>query len=164
MIFGRAGEEIAALRAANIRFDVIPGVTAALGAAAAAQIALTRRHVAPALALVAYGRAAGEPPTRWRSLIESGATLALYMPGDDYQRIANELQEAGLDKETPCVLISRATSPAEQIHPTTLERLAKIPPLPSPTLIVLGATARLDTERATTPVKLAPGLTARIYC
>ena len=164
MIFGRAGEEIAALRAASISFEVVPGVTAALGAAAGAQIALTRRGVAPALALVTYSHAAGEPPTRWRSLIETGAALALYMPGDDYTKISSELREAGLDKDTPCVLISRATTPTEQIHATTLERLAEIPPLPSPTLIVIGAAARLAAERATPPAKAATDLTARTYC
>jgi len=164
MIFGRAGEEIAALRAANISFEVVPGVTAALGAAAAAQIALTRRHVAPALALVTYGRAAGEPSTKWRSLIESGATLALYMPGDDYEKISSELREAGLDKDTPCVLISRATTRAEQIHATTLVRLAETPPLPSPTLIVIGTAAHFAAERATPPAEAAAGLPARMYC
>ena len=164
MIFGRAGEEIDALRAANISFEVVPGVTAALGAAAVAQIALTQRHVAPALALVTYSRAAGEPPTRWRSLIESGATLALYMPGDDYGKISRELREAGLDRDTPCVLISRATTPAEQIHTTSLERLAELPALPSPTLMVIGAVARMATERATGMAAAAMHHAARLYC
>jgi len=164
MIFGRVGEEIAALRTAKVNFAVVPGVTAALGAAAAAQMALTTRGVAPALTLVTYSRAASEPPTRWRSLIESDATLALYMPGDDYKKISAELCEAGLDRETPCVLISCATTPAEQIHATTLERLAEMLPLPSPTLIVIGAAARLSAERATLPVEAATGLTARTYC
>lgn len=164
LIFGRAGDEIAALLAANISFEIVPGVTAALGAAAAAQIALTRRHVAPALALVTCGRAAGEPPTKWRGLIESGATLALYMPGDDYEKLSRELSEAGLNKDTPCVLVSLATTPAEQIRTTTLERLGKIPPLPSPTMIVIGAASHLAGEGATLPAKEATGLPARMYC
>jgi len=163
MIFGRAGEEMAALRAANIDFAVVPGVTAALGAAAAAQMALTRRGVAPALALVTYSRAACEPSARWRGLIESNATLAIYMPGDDYKKISAELREAGLDCETPCVLISWATTPTEQIHATTLGRLAEMLPLPSPTLIVIGAAALLAAERATLPVEAATSLTARTY-
>lgn len=164
MIFGRAAEEMAALRAANLSFEVVPGVTAALGAAAAAEIALTSRRVAPALALVTYARAAGESPTRWRSLIESGATLALYMPGDDYGKVSIELREAGLDRETPCALISRASSPDEQIRTTTLERLAEEPPLPSPTLIVIGAAARQAAERTTPPARLTTGPDARMYC
>lgn len=164
MIFGRAGEEIAALRAADISFEIVPGVTAALGAAAAAQIALTRRGVAPALTLVAHGRAASEPPTRWRSLIESGATLALYMPGDDYEKISIKLREAGLGTDVSCVLISRATTPAEQIHITTVERLAKMPPLPSPTLIVIGTAARVSAEGVIPSAEIATGLTARMYC
>lgn len=164
LVFGRAGEEIAALRAANVRFEIVSGVTAALGAAAAAEIALTRRGVAPALALVAYTRASGEPPMKWHSLIESGATLALYMPGEDYEKISRELREAGLDKDTPCVLISRATTPAEEIHATTLQRLAEMPPLPSPALIVIGVAARQPAERATRPVEATTSLTARLYC
>jgi uroporphyrin-III C-methyltransferase len=90
MIFGRAGEEIAALRSAGIQFEVVPGVTAVLGAASAAQMALTQRHVAPAVALVTYGRATGEPATNWRALVESGATLAVHMPGEDYGQISRE--------------------------------------------------------------------------
>jgi len=164
MIFGRGAEEMAALRSANLSFELVPGVTAALGAAAAAQIALTSRRVAPALALVTYARAAGEPPTRWRSLIESGATLALYMPGDDYGKVSIELREAGLDRDTPCALISRASTPEEQIRTTTLERLAEEPPLPSPTLIVIGAAARQAAERAALPAQLTTGPDARMYC
>lgn len=163
MIFGRAAEEMAALRAANISFEIVPGVTAALGAAAAAQVALTERHVAPAVALVTYGRAGGEPPMNWSSLIESGATLALYMPGEDYQRISNQLREAGLPRDIPCVLISRATTPAEQVRTTTLEQLAEMPPLPSPTLMVIGPVARLAAEPAAVPAEAATGLAARLY-
>jgi uroporphyrin-III C-methyltransferase len=164
LIFGRAGEEIAALRAANISFEVVPGVTAALGAAAAAQIALTERHVAPALALVTYGRAAGEPPMNWSGLIASGATLAIYMPGDDYKKISGDLREAGLDRDTPCVLISRATTPAEQVQTTTLEQLAEVPPLPSPTLMMIGAVAGIATERVTGLATAAIHHAARLYC
>jgi len=164
IIFGRAGEEMAALRAASISFEVVPGVTAALGAAAAAQIALTERHVAPAVALVAYRRAAGEPPMSWRSLIESGATLALYMPGEDYKKISSELREAGMDRDTPCLLISGATTPAEQVHTTTLEHLAGTPPLPSPVLMVIGAVARLAAEHATRLAWAGSSFAARLYC
>jgi siroheme synthase len=139
MIFGRAGEEVAALRSAGIQFEVVPGVTAVLGAAAAAQMALTQRHVAPAVALVTYGRAAAEPATNWRAMVESGATLAVYMPGGDYGQISRELRETGLDRETPCLLISRATTAAEQVQVTSLERLAELAPLPTPTLMVIGA-------------------------
>jgi len=139
MIFGRTGEEIDALHGAGIEFEVIPGVTAVLGAAAAAQMALTQRHVAPAVALVTYGRASAEPATNWRATVESGATLAVYMPGEDYGKISRELREAGLDRETPCLLISRATTAAEQVHVTSLERLAELAPLPTPTLMVIGS-------------------------
>jgi uroporphyrin-III C-methyltransferase len=152
MIFGRAGEEIAVLRSAGIQFEVVPGVTAVLGAAAAAQMTLTQRHVAPAITLVTYGRATAEPATNWRAMVESGATLALYMPGEDYRQISHELREAGLDRETPCLLISRATTAAEQVHVTSLERLEELKPMPTPTLMVIGSVV----GRAARPM---PGLT-----
>jgi siroheme synthase len=127
------------LRGAGVQFEVVPGVTAVLGAAAAAQMALTQRHVSPAVALVTYGRATAEPATNWRALVESGATLAVYMPGEDYSQISRELREAGLDRETLCLLISKATTSAEQVHVSSLERLAELAALPAPTLLVIGS-------------------------
>jgi uroporphyrin-III C-methyltransferase len=159
MIFGRAGEEIAALRAANISFEIVPGVTAAIGAAAAAEITLTQRHVAPAVALVTYTRAGGVPATNWRAILASGATVAVYMPGDDYGSISRDLRGAGLDPESACLLVSCATTPAEQIRTTTLERLADMPPLPSPTLLVVGPVARQAVDRAPAARQAAAFLT-----
>lgn len=144
MIFGRAGEEMAALRDAGIEFEVVPGVTAGLGAAAAAHTTLTQRHVAPAVALVTHARAPGEPPTNWRALVESGATLVVYMPGENYGQLSRELRDAGLPPETPCLLVSRATTPAEQIRETSVEWLADVPLLPAPTLMVFGPVLRRD--------------------
>jgi uroporphyrin-III C-methyltransferase len=155
MIFGRAGEEIAALRAANISFEIVPGVTAAIGAAAAAEITLTQRNIAPAVALVTYARAGGEPATNWQAILASGATVAVYMPGDDYGRISRDLRDAGLDPETACLLVSCATTPAEQIRTSTVERLADILPLPSPTLLVIGAVARQAVDGASAPRQAA---------
>lgn len=147
LIFGRAGEEIAALRAADIGFEIVPGVTAAIGAAAVAEITLTQRHVAPAVALVTYTHADGVP-ANWRAILASGATVALYMPGDDYGRISRDLCDAGLDPGTACFLVSRATTPAEQVRTATVGGLAGVPPLPSPTLMVIGAVARGAVDRA----------------
>ena len=147
LIFGRAGEEIAALREAGIDFEIVPGVTAAIGAAAAAEITLTQRQVAPAVALVTYTHVAGVPATNWRAILASGATVAVYMPGDDYGRISRDLCDAGLDPGTACLLVSCATTPAEQVHTATIGRLAEVPALPSPTLMVIGAVASGAVDR-----------------
>lgn len=163
MIFGRAGEEIAALRAANINFEIVPGVTAAIGAAAAAEITLTQRHVAPAVALVTYARAGGEPPTNWRAILASGATVAVYMPGDDYGRISRDLCDAGLDPETACLLVSCATTPAEQIRTTAVDRLADMPPLPAPTLLVIGPVAGQAVDRTPAPKQAAAFLSIQQF-
>lgn len=141
MIFGRAEEEIAALQAAEIEFAIVPGITAALGAAAAAQVPLTQRGVSPALLLVTYNRAAGQPPVNWRSMAASGATIVIYMPGKDYHAISAELCAAGLSSHTPCIVASRASRPDQTLFATTLEQLTAIAALPAPALLIIGSVA-----------------------
>jgi len=142
LIFGRIGEEIAALRKANIEFEIVPGITAALGAAAAAQIPLTHRQSSHALVFLAGHTASGADPTNWRALVSLGATVVIYMPGRDYSNIARKLRSAGLPDETPCAIVSRATTSAEQVFPTNVENLENAPHLPTPTLLVIGEVLR----------------------
>jgi uroporphyrin-III C-methyltransferase len=137
-IFGRGGEEIAALRNADIGFEVIPGVTAALGAAASAQIPLTHRETSHAVVLLTGNSAGGSDPTNWRALVSLGATLAIYMPHHQYGEIAQKLRAAGMSAETECAIVSRATTPEEQVRWTTVEQLGNSPRLPAPTLLVIG--------------------------
>jgi uroporphyrin-III C-methyltransferase len=137
LVFGRAGEEIEALRQAGIEYEIVPGVTSALGAAAAAGIALTHREKSSALVLIAGHRAA-HAEADWNQLVGSGATLVIYMPGHDYVEITNELTRAGLARDMPCAIISRATTPAQQIHRTTVSLLASAPHLAAPTLLIVG--------------------------
>jgi uroporphyrin-III C-methyltransferase len=153
LIFGRAGEEIEALRANNIRFEIVPGVTSALGAAAAAGIPLTHRRASSAVVFITAHRAleerayqcqARENETRdkdavnWSKLATSGATLVIYMPGQNYSDIARRLTSAGLPGETPCAIISRATSKHQRTHRTTVRDLHRSPQLAAPTLLVVG--------------------------
>jgi uroporphyrin-III C-methyltransferase len=142
MIFGRADEEIAALRTAGIQFEVVPGITAGLGASAAAQVPLTQRCLAPAVIFITYHRAGSQPAIDWRSLAAGGATIVLYMPGRDHASISRDLRAAGLGGQTPCVIVSRATTPDESLLATTLEQLAEAPPLPAPALLIIGAAVR----------------------
>lgn len=143
LIFGRAGEEIEALRQANIEFEIVPGITAALGAAAHAQIPLTHRHVSSALVLVTGHRAGSDEFADWPAKIPTDATVVVYMPGYDYQVTAEQLLRAGLPGTTPCAIISQATSPNEQVHVTTVEQLHQSPRLPAPTLLAVGEVVRL---------------------
>jgi uroporphyrin-III C-methyltransferase len=142
LIFGRAGEELEALRRSGIEVEIVPGVTSALGAAAAAQIPLTHRHFASAVTLLAGQSAADAAPADWRPFVQSGATLVLYMPGSDYATIAAKLRAAGIEDDLPCAVIARATTAEQQIHATTVAGLAYTAPLPSPALLVVGAVAQ----------------------
>jgi uroporphyrin-III C-methyltransferase len=143
LIFGRAGEEIESLRRANIPYEIVPGVTSALGAAAATQIPLTHRRASSALVLITAHQASGSEAANWSKLAGSGATLVIYMPGRNYSEVAGRLKAAGLAGETPCAIISRATTRQQQTYRTTISALRRAPQLPAPTLLVVGEVVRL---------------------
>jgi uroporphyrin-III C-methyltransferase len=142
LIFGRAGEEIEALRQAGVDFEIVPGVTAALGAAAATNIPLTHRQISSALIFLTSHHSNGADSSKWPAHLPSDATLVIYMPGYQYQSTAARLIEAGLRQTTPCAIISQATAPEQQVHRTTLKDLALAPRLPAPTLLVVGEVVR----------------------
>jgi siroheme synthase len=142
LIFGRAGEEIEALRRADIAYEIVPGVTSALGAAAAARIPLTHRRVSSALVFITAHQAAGSEAANWSKLAGSGATLVIYMPGQKYSEDAAKLRAAGLAGATPCAVISRATTAEQRTHRTTIAELSDAPPLAAPTLLVVGEVVR----------------------
>ncbi|HLX85207.1 MAG TPA: uroporphyrinogen-III C-methyltransferase [Terriglobales bacterium] len=155
LIFGRAGEEIESLRANNIPFEIVPGVTSAMGAAAAAQIPLTHRRASDALVLVTAHRAsekagAGREAANWSKLATSGATLVIYMPGQNYSQMSKRLTAAGLAAETPCAIISRATTKHQRTHSTTVGSLGSAPQLVAPTLLVVGEVVRMSDPAAIT--------------
>lgn len=143
MIFGRAGEEIGALRDAGIPYEVVPGVTSALGAAACAEIPLTHRWLSSAVVFVTARQASGKEGADWSKLVSSGSTLVIYMPGQDYSSVSARLRNAGLSGDTPCAIISRASTAQEQAQRTTLAELGTAPHLDSPTLLVVGEVVRL---------------------
>lgn len=157
LIFGRAGEEIEALRRANVDFEIVPGITAALGAAAAAEIPLTHRHLSHALVLLP-GHLADDQTDDWRKFVSSEATIAIYMPGRDYAAVAERLVNAGLDAGTPCAIIARATAPEQEVRCTTLRDLPSAPPLPSPALLLVGEVVRFAGAGDSTAAFPWPGL------
>src|ERR1700689_4356543 len=90
LIFGRAGEEIEALRRSNIEYEIVPGVTSALGAAAAAGIPLTHRRASSTIVLTAGHRASADDNLDWSQFAHE-STLVVYMPGSDYDEISERL-------------------------------------------------------------------------
>ncbi len=142
LIFGRAGEEMEALRKAKISYEVVPGVTSALGAAAALGIPLTHRRESSALVLLTAHQAGDCDAANWSKLVGSGSTLVIYMPGQNYGELVSKLRAAGLPGETPCAVISRATTASQTMHRTTIAELDRSPKLMSPTLLLVGEVVR----------------------
>lgn len=138
LLFGRAGEEMEALRQAGIEFEVIPGVTAALGAAASARISLTDRRRASRVVFVTAHRAGGTGLTNERH-VAADTTYVVYMPGNRYDDLAAELRAAGIGAEVPCAVISRATTRDETIYRTTVGKLPQCPAAVAPSLLVVGS-------------------------
>ncbi len=166
LIFGRAGEEIEALRGADICYEIVPGVTSALGAAAMAEIPLTHRRASSALVLLTAHHAADNKndTANWNKLAGSGATLVIYMPGQNYAEIASRLKAAGLSTETPCAIISRATTRSQRTHKTTIGALhhAELGSrLAAPTLLVVGEVVRFADPAALMQDFIAPSQSAR---
>ncbi len=133
LVFGRAAEEMDALRAASIECVVVPGITAAFAAAAAIQCSLTDRRSASSV-LFSTGHHA-EP----KSQTANDATRIVYMPGRDFTSLAAEWRGEGLPDSLPCIVVSRAAQPDQQAQRTTLGDLAQHVPGPAPVLLLAGA-------------------------
>ncbi len=125
MIFGRAGEEIAAARAAGIPVEVVPGISAAQGAAAALGLSLTHRDHARRLQYVtAHGRDGRLPKDlSWPALADPAASTVVYMAGGTWLDLAERLIAHGLDPATPAVAVVNATCDGEQVVPATVATL-----------------------------------------
>jgi uroporphyrin-III C-methyltransferase len=143
LVFGRAGEEMQALRKAGVEFEIVPGVTSALAAAASVEIPLTLRQMASSL-LIMTGQFADDDRSvpDLRPLIASGTTIALYMPGADARATVERLSAAGVPPQTPCAIISRASTAAQQTTVTTLEKLPDIGAQAKPSILILGDVVR----------------------
>lgn len=142
-IFGRGGEELEALRQAGIEADVVPGITAALGAAAAVEIPLTHREISSTLILVTGSSKRSHHIANWPDRLPSNATVVVYMPGHDLGLLQGRLLHSGVRPETHCAIISGATSESEQVYITTVAELARAPHLAAPRLLVIGEVVRL---------------------
>ena len=140
LIFGRAGEEIAFLRDHSIPFEIIPGITTAFAVAANLRTPLTDRTSASKLILATAHHAAGklEVTPKWTGAFPEDATLVIYMPGRDFRALAADLIQSGIPPETPCVAVSKATTPDEHVHATTLAQLDNSSVGPAPVVLLIG--------------------------
>jgi uroporphyrin-III C-methyltransferase len=132
LVFGRAAEEMDALREAGIPYEVVPGITAAFAAAASLQCSLTDRRASSSIVFSSGHHASEGAPEN----IEP--TRIVYMPGRDFSGLAAEWAAAGVPSNLPCVAISHAARPDQQITVTTLGRLASVEPGPAPVLLLAG--------------------------
>lgn len=142
-IFGRAGEEADFLREQGVAVEIVPGITAAMGAAAQLGIPLTHRGVARSLRIVtAHCRTEAETDLiDWRSLADPSTTLALYMGRDRLTIIAENLIRSGLPANTPAALVANATRPDMAVRFAPLATLANSTTLTdgaAPSLILIG--------------------------
>jgi uroporphyrin-III C-methyltransferase len=146
LLFGRAGEELEALREAGVDYEIVPGISAAFGAAAAAGISLTDRRVASQVVFATFSRGASGRAMDWAS-ITAATTLVLYMPQQAYADVAARLREGGLPADLPCVIVSNATTPLQQVRWTNVAALSRQKKLPAPALLIIGRVAARDVER-----------------
>ena len=146
-VFGRGGEEAEACRAAGVPVEVVPGISAAMGAAAAAQIPLTHRDSASIVSFVA-GQCKGLTEQDWAGLAGKGRTLVIYMGVKTAPQIAEKLMADGLTPDVPVAVIENAARANMRVlrGPLAgLPRLVERERVKSPALIIIGdVTARDD--------------------
>jgi uroporphyrin-III C-methyltransferase/precorrin-2 dehydrogenase/sirohydrochlorin ferrochelatase len=124
MIFGRAGEELDALRKAGIPYQIVPGITAALAAAADSATPVTLRQVSPGFLVATAHGAQSEELDHWASLATSGQTLGLYMGKTIAQETANKLILRGMSPSLPVGIVVNAGRKDRSFHRGTLADLA----------------------------------------
>jgi uroporphyrin-III C-methyltransferase len=140
-MFGRGGEEAMALAAAGIPFRIIPGVTAGLGALAAALIPATMRGINRAIIFAAGHGSDQEDDLDWAALARTGQPIVLYMGLANLARLCEALVGGGLDPRTPVAVIAAATTDEERIVTSTLQEVVQTvqqQPVGSPAIIVIG--------------------------
>ncbi len=140
LIFGRAAEEMAALNDAGVAFEIVPGITAALAAASAIQCSLTDRNSASNV-IFSTGHHAQSHNQSPLPEIED-ATRVVYMPGRDLTLLAAQWLDEGLPPDLPCVVVSRAAQPDQEVRCTTLGALGEAEPALAPSLLIAGWAVR----------------------
>ncbi len=165
-IFGRGGEEVEALVAAGLPYEVVPGITAAAGCAAYAGIPLTHRDVSQSVVLLtAHGKNSVDK-LDWPSLARDRQTLAMYMAVHQFPTVMQELTRHGRSVNTPIAIIERGTTDQQRVTRGTLGQLnilAEANKFKAPAILIVGEVAALGAEDAwldqeNQPPQSAPGL------
>lgn len=140
MLFGRAHEEIAALRAAHIEYEIVPGVTAALAASAELGVSLTRRGIARSVAWVTARTGAGEAQNDWAKNVCAADTAVIYMGAGQAAEIAATLIACGVPRDTPAAVVENASLPESRRFTMPLSELARAAEfgISGPAVIMLG--------------------------
>jgi uroporphyrin-III C-methyltransferase len=152
MLFGRAQEEIAALEAEGVRCEVVPGITAALAAAAELKTSLTQRGVARSVTFATPRVGAGEPASSWADGLIASDAGAIYMGIGEASAIAATLLAGGKPARMPVAIVENASLPDQRIRYTTLSSLPALAAaeITGPALILLGpqfsARSSIETE------------------
>jgi len=143
-IFGRLAEEIEAVRGAGIRFEIVPGVSAALAAASRVGVSLTERGRAPTLVLATGADRHGTVPALdWEALARSEGTLVFYMAVATLPSITGNLTAFGRDAREPAVVVERVGAPGERIvaaRPGDIAERARRAGVESPAVLLIGPT------------------------
>ena len=147
-VFGRGAEEALALAQAGVRFEIVPGVTAGVGALAYAGVPLTHRGLATsAVFLTAHEDEGADGDERWAHVVGLGGTVVVYMGGARVRAVADRLVRAGRSADTPAAVVVSGTLPDQQVVRGSLGDLADLVErageLAGPALIVVGEVARL---------------------
>jgi len=142
-VFGRGGEEAQALADAGIAVEVVPGISSAIGAPAAAGIPVTYRGMSASFTVVTGHRQQGETPVNWAALAQAGGTIVVLMGVAERGSIAEALVHGGMPDGTPVAAVHRATTGQQHVVRCPLRELATTP-IESPAVIVIGAVASLD--------------------
>jgi uroporphyrin-III C-methyltransferase len=144
-IFGRAAEEIAEIRAAGLRYEIIPGITAASACAAAQGSPLTDRAAGHGVAFITGHPASDDAPINWKALLAAKVTLAIYMGVGRSAQIVSALVAAGASPALPCAIVANASTRKESRYACTLEALPTLiatQKVPSPALLIIGEAMR----------------------
>ena len=140
-IFGRGGEEVDHLNKQGIECSIVPGITAAIGCAAATQIPLTHRDHAHAVTFITGHRQQGKMHINWDLALQKDSTVVFYMGLSNLQEITRQLIERGCPVDKPFAVVAQGTSNNQQVMLGTISDIAerlKDTPLPSPALLMMG--------------------------
>ena len=141
LVYGRAGEEMAALRAAGIAYEIVPGITSAFAAAADFELPLTLRGVASSLVFTTGHDLTGDVLPDWASLAVSGATIAVYMGRTVAASVAERLMEAGIPAETTVAVVENASRADRRLLHGILRDLPDLQhrdELTGPVMVIIG--------------------------